>query len=315
MTDSPSAARPLLVSLGDPAGIGPEVLLKALEVRPRLRQRVQVFGELAALERMAKALGLALPDEATNAHLAGPESALWGLEEVVRRATETPGHAIVTCPITKADLVSLGWRFPGQTEFLGARLGAAPTMMLAGPELRVALVTTHLPLRQVPDRITEQAVLETVRATHAGLRDWFGIAAPSLAVLGLNPHAGEAGVLGHEDDDVVAPAVERARSEGIDARGPLPADAAFSPRSRRRYDAHVAMYHDQGLTALKAIEGGRAVNLTLGLPVPRTSPDHGSARDIAGRGIADPTSMVAALDLADRMVRAAKRCQRSQAQG
>lgn len=292
---------PLFVSLGDPAGIGCEIYLRALAARPHLVDRVRAFGDRAALERAAALTDLPIVGEVVAAPQSGPAAALWALEEVVAAATRHPGAAIVTAPVTKADLVAAGFEFFGQTEFLGARLGAHPTMMLAGDELRVALVTTHLPLRQVASAVTFEQVLRTIEATHRGLTSWFGIAAPRLAVLGLNPHAGEDGVLGAEDAAVIRPAVQRAREQGIDAVGPLPADAAFAPRARRRYDAHVAMFHDQGLTALKAIEGGRAVNLTLGLPLPRTSPDHGSARDIAGQGTADPTSMIAALDLAERV--------------
>jgi 4-hydroxythreonine-4-phosphate dehydrogenase len=207
--------------------------------------------------------------------------------------------AIVTAPVTKSDIAALAPGFRGQTELLGARLGVPrPTMMLAGPQLRVALATTHLPLRDVPAAVTRAAVERAIRRTHEGLTTWYGVPAPRIGVLGLNPHAGEDGILGDEDAREIAPAVAACRAEGIDCTGPLPGDGCFAPRSRTRFDAFVAAYHDQGLAALKAVDGGRAVNLSLGLPVPRTSPDHGSARGIAGRGVADPESMTAALRLA-----------------
>jgi 4-hydroxythreonine-4-phosphate dehydrogenase len=224
---------------------------------------------------------------------------LWALEEACRRANAGDVHAIVTAPIHKADLTRQGFTFPGQTEFLGARLGnVETTMLLAGETLRVALVTTHLRLLDVPAAVTTARVAATIRRTHAGLREAYGIARPRLAVLGLNPHAGEEGLFGPEDDAVIRPAVAACAAEGIDCRGPLPGDGTFAPRARSAFDSFVAMYHDQGLAALKAVEGGSAVNVTLGLPVPRTSPDHGTARDIAGRGVADAGSMATAIRLA-----------------
>lgn len=289
----------LAVTIGDPLGIGPEIVAAALARGAAAPARTIVLGDAAALARAAHAAGLPLPADVRAAPEPGAAAALWALEEACRLAADGRADAIVTAPVTKSDIAALLPGFRGQTEMLGARLGVPrPTMMLAGPDLRVALVTTHLPLRDVPDAVTRDAVEVAVRRTSAGLRQWFGIAAPRIAVLGLNPHAGEDGLLGDEDTREIAPAVGACRADGIDCVGPLPGDGSFAPRARARYDAFVAAYHDQGLAALKAVEGGRAVNLSLGLPVPRTSPDHGSARDIAGRGIADPASMEAALRLA-----------------
>lgn len=294
----------IVVTQGDPSGIGPEVLLAALAAGAAGDAEASVLADADLLETTARRLGLPLPPRVVPAPQAGPVSALWALEEACRMAREGAVDAIVTAPVQKSDLVRLGFPFPGQTEFLGARLGGVETtMMLAGDALRVALVTTHLPLRDVPDAVTRAAVESTVRRTHAGLRDGFGIDAPRIAVLGLNPHAGEDGRFGEEDRQEIAPAVAACRAQGIDCVGPLPGDGTFAPRTRSRFDAVVAMYHDQGLAALKAVEGGAAVNLTLGLPVPRTSPDHGTARDIAGRGVADPASMIAAVRLACRLAR------------
>mgnify|MGYP001374158680 CR=1 FL=1 len=298
---TPATRTRLAVTLGDPLGIGPEVVLRALAAEAAPHADVTLLGDADALARTARALGLAVRGVVVPAPVGGPASALWALEEACRLACAGAVDALLTAPVTKADIAAFAPGFRGQTEFLGERLGVPrPTMMLAGANLRVALVTTHLPLREVPDAVTAEAVERAVRRTHAGLRTWFGIAAPRIAVLGVNPHAGEGGLLGDEDAAAVAPAVARCRGDGIDCVGPLPGDGTFAPRARAAFDAFVAAYHDQGLAALKAVEGGHAVNLSLGLPLPRTSPDHGSARDIAGRGVADPASTVAALRLALR---------------
>ena len=295
-----------MVTQGDHLGIGPELVVRALAGDAATGCDVVVLGDPALLAGTADALSLPVPDVVgPPAGKGGAHVTLWALEEAVRLASAGEADAIVTAPITKSALTEIGFSFPGHTEFLGARLGTdAPTMMLAGDGLRVALVTTHLPLRAVPDAVTTAAVERAVRRTHVGLRRWFGVDAPRIAVLGLNPHAGEDGLFGREDEDVIAPAVAACREDGIDAQGPLPGDGSFAPRMRERWDAYVAMYHDQGLAPLKTLCGGGAVNLTLGLPVLRTSPDHGSARDIAGRGCAEPGSMIAALSLAARAARA-----------
>ncbi len=294
----------IVVTQGDPRGVGPEVLVRALAEGAAEDAEVTVLGEPAVIAAAAAVLGVASPQRIVASPEAGARSALWALEEACRRARAGEADAVVTAPIHKADLVAAGFAFPGQTEFFGARLGGVETtMMLAGETLRVALVTTHMRLADVPAAVTQPRVEATIRRAHAALRDGFGIAAPRIAVLGLNPHAGEQGLFGPEDDAVIAPAVAACRAVGIDCRGPLAGDGTFAPRVRAAFDGFVAMYHDQGLAALKAVDGGSAVNITLGLPVPRTSPDHGTARDIAGRGVADAASMAAAIRLAVRLAR------------
>ncbi|HSH70699.1 MAG TPA: 4-hydroxythreonine-4-phosphate dehydrogenase PdxA, partial [Deferrisomatales bacterium] len=203
--------------------------------------------------------------------------------------------AVVTAPLTKTGLAAAGRPYPGHTELLQARCGGRATMMLAGSRLRVLLVTTHLPLAAVPAAVTGEAVLATVRAAQRGLEDDLGIGSPRLAVAALNPHAGEGGVLGNEEMTVLAPALDRARAEGIDVAGPLPADSLFYHAAEGAFDAVVAMYHDQGLVPLKLLHFHDGVNVTLGLPIVRTSPDHGTAFDLAGRGIARADSFVEAL--------------------
>ncbi len=215
------------------------------------------------------------------------ERAVW-----LARGGEVDG--IVTGPVQKAALHVAGYPFPGVTEFLGSLTGGTETvMMLVVPGLRVVLVTTHMPLREVPAQVTTERIVRVGRITLAALRDWFAVAEPRLAVCALNPHAGEAGLFGDEDERLLAPA---ARTLG--AAGPLPADTVFVRALRGEFDAVLAPYHDVGMTAVKVAGFGRGVNVTLGLPFPRTSPDHGTAFDIAGKGIADPSSMRAALELA-----------------
>ena len=204
------------------------------------------------------------------------------------RAGEVDG--IVTAPIDKAALLAGGYDFPGHTEMLAALTHSRVAMMLASDRLRVVLATTHIPLREVPDAVTQSAIVSTAQITRAGLRDWFGIAKPRLALCALNPHAGDGGRFGDEDDRVLKPA---AREAGLS--GPFPADTVFVRAIRGEFDAVIAPYHDVGMTAIKVASFGEAVNVTLGLPFPRTSPDHGTALDIAGRGIADPSSMIAAI--------------------
>lgn len=292
----------IAITQGDPFGIGPEVTLKALAAGAADGADVVLLGERALFAETARRLGFAAPQSVVDAPQTGDVSALWALEESCRLANAGEVDAIVTAPIHKAALAAVGFAFPGQTEFLGARLGGVETtMLLAGETLRVALVTTHLRLADVSAAVTQRRVEATIRRLHAGLRDGYGIAAPRIAVLGLNPHAGEGGLFGPEDAATIAPAVAACRASGIECRGPLPGDGTFAPRARAAFDGFVAMYHDQGLAALKAVDGGSAVNVTLGLPVPRTSPDHGTARDIAGKGVADAASMAAALRLAVRL--------------
>jgi 4-hydroxythreonine-4-phosphate dehydrogenase len=232
-----------------------------------------------------------------------------GVIEVIARAVDLvrggQASAVCTAPISKVDLKrGAGFAFPGHTEFLAHLAGVDHVvMMLACPDLRVVPVTIHLPLAEVPAALTPALLETTIRLTVAGLIRDFGIAAPRLAVAGLNPHAGEGGAMGTEEITVIAPVLARLRAEGLDLAGPLSADTMFHAGMRATYDAAVAMYHDQALIPIKTIDFAGGVNVTLGLPFIRTSPDHGTAFDIAGRGLADPTSLIAALRMADRMAR------------
>jgi 4-hydroxythreonine-4-phosphate dehydrogenase len=224
----------------------------------------------------------------------------------IRRAVDAIRNkraaALVTGPINKEALVAQGFAFAGHTEFLAHLCDVPrPVMAFVGGRVRVALVTTHLPIREVPDALTQAKVLHAITIAHAALHNQLGVANPHVLVCGLNPHAGEGGVLGHEDDAVIAPAVQQAKANGIDAVGPMSAETAFRRAVDGAADLVVAMYHDQGLVPLKVLDFGRTVNWTLGLPIIRTSVDHGTARDIAGKGIADPASMVAALSLAEQL--------------
>jgi 4-hydroxythreonine-4-phosphate dehydrogenase len=234
-------------------------------------------------------------------------AALAAIRRAVADVHAGTASAIVTNPIAKNVLYRSGFAEPGHTEFLAklaeesTGVAARPVMMLWSPELAVVPVTIHLPLKDVVANLSSELVVETGRIVARDLRDRFGIARPRLAVAGLNPHAGEDGTLGDEDLTVVRPAVERLKAEGIDARGPLPADSLFHRSARATYDVALAMYHDQALIPIKTLAFDHAVNVTLGLPFVRTSPDHGTAFDIAGTGRADPTSLIAALQLATRL--------------
>jgi 4-hydroxythreonine-4-phosphate dehydrogenase len=218
---------------------------------------------------------------------------------------------VVTAPIAKAPLYAAGFKFPGHTEFLGELTAAAPyagargpIMMLTARDLRVTLVTVHAPLARVPGLLSTPAIVHAGRVTAEALRRDFGVAAPRIAVAGLNPHAGESGNIGREEVDIVAPAVQALRASGIDASGPYPADSMFPEEMRVRYDAALCLYHDQALIPVKMLDFWGGVNVTLGLPIVRTSPDHGTAFDIAGRGLARPDSLIAAIRLADQIARA-----------
>lgn len=232
---------------------------------------------------------------------AGAASALRSLEVATDLVRAGRGAALVTAPVSKAQLYAVGFRSPGQTEWLAERCGvpaADAVMMLAGPTLRTVPVTIHAPLRDVPGTLTTALILSRARTTLAALTRDFGVPRPRLAVAGLNPHAGEGGALGTEDDAIVAPAVAALRAEGHDARGPLPADTLFHPRARETYDAALCMYHDQALIPVKALHFDEGVNITLGLPIVRTSPDHGTAFPLAGTGQAEPGAMIAAIRMA-----------------
>jgi 4-hydroxythreonine-4-phosphate dehydrogenase len=333
---------PIALTLGEPAGIGPDVTLAAwLGRREHALPRFYLLGDAAALAGRAGQLGLSVPIKEVDAGSASAVfdrslpvvplnaevSALPGkldgrnakavIESITRAVDDVRGgraSAVVTNPIHKHALYQAGFEYPGHTEFLGELAKAwgasrrkdglwRPVMMLAGPHLRVVPVTIHVALRAVPDLLTTDLVVETGRIVAVELRSRFGIDEPRLAVAGLNPHAGEDGSMGTEDRDVVAPAVEALRREGIDVTGPLPADTMFHAAARARYDVALCMYHDQALIPVKALAFAETVNVTLGLPFVRTSPDHGTALDIAGSGEADPTSLIHALRLAAQLAR------------
>jgi 4-hydroxythreonine-4-phosphate dehydrogenase len=326
--ESGTAAR-VGVTLGDAAGIGPEVLLQGL-VHTHLHERVRVLAYVAAelepwLRSVCARFGLqtgSLRDgapglllEAVDGDTEGPRvpepgrptpqsrlQAFRALSAMADAARRGELDAMVTGPVPKAIFDHLDPRPPGQTEFLAERLGVTRfAMMLAGARLRVVPVTTHVPLRRVADLLTTDRICIAGEATADALTRWFGIAAPRLAVCGLNPHAGEEGRLGDEEARIIAPAVARLRHVGVDTEGPLTADTVFHRAMSGRYDAVLCMYHDQALGPIKTVHFQEAINLTCGLPVPRLSPDHGTAYDIAGKAVADPGSMVHALQRAERL--------------
>jgi 4-hydroxythreonine-4-phosphate dehydrogenase len=328
---------PLALTSGDPSGIGPELTLVAWSRRTSLglppfyllsdpglmtaRARMQGFHvpvETVSPEEAADAFARALPVVRLDNRLADrPGEPLAanaaGIVEAIDRAVADTlagrAGAVVTNPIAKKPLYDAGFRFPGHTEYLAhlaekaTGMAVRPVMMLAGPDLRTIPVTIHVALRDVPGLLTTDLIVETARIAAHDLTHRFGITAPRLAIAGLNPHAGENGAMGGEDEAIVRPAVEALRREGIDARGPLPADTLFHARARQGYDAALCMYHDQALIPAKALAFDEAVNVTLGLPFIRTSPDHGTAFDIAGKGLARPDSLVAALRMAAAMAR------------
>ncbi len=304
--------RSLVISQGDPRGVGPELLLAAA-AEGRLREGDLVVAAREALEAVAPALKargeaglraiepMLVPVERWRDRPGAPAGQVAALETAVDRVLAAPGRALVTAPIDKAACRAEGFEYPGHTEYLAARAGTDRfAMLLAGPRLRVALVTIHVPLREVPGRVTEARIVEVGQLLAAGLRELFGIVRPRIGVLGLNPHAGEKGMLGDEEQRVVEPAVGRLRTlePGAEIRGPLPADTAFHWHAEGQLDGVVAMYHDQGLGPFKLLHFHDGVNVTLGLPFVRTSPDHGTAPDIAGKGIANPSSFFSALALA-----------------
>jgi 4-hydroxythreonine-4-phosphate dehydrogenase len=330
-------ARPLALTFGEPAGIGPDITLAAWEKRDVfalppfylladpdfLAQRarhlgldtpIRVVEPGEAIDAFATALPVVALSERATAQPGHPDqssapAAIASIRRAVADVFAGRAHAVVTNPVAKAVLYRTGFAEPGHTEYLAklsAELGrpAQPVMMLWSPDLAVVPVTIHLPVRDVPNRLTRELIVETGRIVARDLKNRFGIASPRLALAGLNPHAGEDGALGAEDGSIVAPAVEQLRREGIDARGPLPADTMFHAAARHTYDAALAMYHDQALIPIKTLAFDHAVNVTLGLPFVRTSPDHGTAFDIAGTGKASPASLVAALKLAARLVSA-----------
>jgi 4-hydroxythreonine-4-phosphate dehydrogenase len=275
------------MTVGDPRGIGPEIIAKALaDSRVGERCDIVVVGPQESGVQVSESVGRWRPDG--GAALAGMLSGL-AIERAVQMAMAGAIDGIVTAPIDKSALHAGGYDYPGHTEMLGHLTGARVAMMLASDKLRVVLATTHIPLREVNETLTGELIVETARITRKGLQEWFGIAEPRIALCALNPHAGDAGRFGSEDSKLLAPA---ARAAGID--GPFPADTVFVRAMRGEFDAVIAPYHDVGMTAIKVASFGSAVNVTLGLPFPRTSPDHGTALDIAGQNRADPSSMIAA---------------------
>jgi len=283
----------IAVTLGDPRGIGPEIVGTALASLARDEdagaRRFVVIGPEGTSVPVDESVGAWRTDGSPAE--AGRLSGL-AIERAVRLAQEGAVQGIVTAPIDKSALLAGGYDYPGHTEMLEALTGDPTAMMLASPKLRVVLATTHIALRDVPRAVTREALVRAARITRRGLRDWFGIAEPRLALCALNPHAGDHGRFGDEDDVVLTPAAKEA---GM--LGPFSADTVFVRAMRGEFDAVVAPYHDVGMTAIKVASFGEAVNVTLGLPFPRTSPDHGTALDIAGQGIADAGSMIAALRL------------------
>ncbi|MFY9893087.1 MAG: 4-hydroxythreonine-4-phosphate dehydrogenase PdxA [Xanthobacteraceae bacterium] len=330
--------QPLALTLGEPAGIGPDLALAVWHRRAELDvPRFYVVADPDFLSRRAGRLGLDVPiaavmpaaaaaafasalpvvaiDVAVSAEPGRPDrssapAAIASIRRAVADVMAGAAAAVVTNPIAKNVLYDWGFAEPGHTEFLATLVQEAtgtslrPIMMLWSPELAVVPVTIHLPLRDIFKHLSTELVVETGRVVARDLAVRFRISRPRLAVAGLNPHAGENGALGEEDRTIVAPAVAQLMADGIDARGPLPADSLFHERARATYDVALCMYHDQALIPIKTLAFDHAVNVTLGLPIVRTSPDHGTAFDIAGTGAADVTSLVAALRLAARLAKA-----------
>lgn len=337
--EAPARAQlsPLALTMGDPAGIGPEIALLAwLDGQRGALPPFAIYADPDMMRERAASIAApvpvqSVPDAKTGAgcfaealpvvpiplaRLARPgvpdsENAgatLLSIRRAVAEVAAGKAAAVVTNPIAKSVLYQAGFSHPGHTEFLGALTkeywpgeAAEPVMMLAGPDLRVVPVTIHVALKDVPGLLTTARIIATVRIVAKALKRDFGIGAPRLAISGLNPHAGENGALGTEDQEVIRPAVEALRAEGFDVRGPLSADTMFHAAARKTYDAAVAMYHDQALIPIKTLAFDEGVNVTLGLPFVRTSPDHGTAFAIAGRGVASPASLEAALKLAAEM--------------
>ncbi len=332
-------SRPLALSQGDPAGVGPDITLMAWLQRRELGLPPFVFiGDPDVLATRARLLDLTVAIRETDCagaaalfadalpvlpiaagvevapgepHVATAKGTIAAIETAVSLTIAGEALGVVTNPISKAVLYEAGFRFPGHTEFLAdlaaraTRLPVTPVMMLAGPKLRAIPVTIHIPIKDVPQALSTDLIIETCRIANNDLQQRFGIERPRLAVAGLNPHAGENGAIGKEDDSIILPAIQFLRSEGIDAIGPLPADTMFHEEARARYDVAICMYHDQALIPAKALGFDDSVNVTLGLPFVRTSPDHGTAFGIAGKGVARETSLVAAMKLAAHLGRTA----------
>ncbi|MFC3078277.1 4-hydroxythreonine-4-phosphate dehydrogenase PdxA [Phenylobacterium terrae] len=327
---------PLALTLGEPAGVGPEIIVKAWNQLRAGGPPFVVVGDFQSLAAASSAGSAILrrvisPEDAPRlfpdalpvldiplqapvvagrpSPAAAPQVVRW-IETAVGLALSGAVSGLVTAPIAKAPLYAAGFKFPGHTEFLGELTAAAnydgargPIMMLAVPGLRTTLVTIHEPISRVPALLTIERIVNAGLVTAQALRRDFGVAAPRLAVAGLNPHAGESGSLGREEIEIVGPAIRALKDLGVDASGPWPSDTLFPEETRRRYDAALCLYHDQALIPVKMLDFWGGVNVTLGLPIVRTSPDHGTAFDIAGRGVARPESLIAAIRLADEIAR------------
>jgi 4-hydroxythreonine-4-phosphate dehydrogenase len=315
--------KPLILTMGEPAGIGGEITAGAWRalrgswpcfalIDDARREfgvpvaRISVPEEAGAAFAQALPIlhrPLAVPVVPGKPNTAHAGAVIGAIEEAVALATSGRAAGVVTNPIQKASLTAAGFPHPGHTEFLGelAGTGVLPVMMLACPELRVVPVTVHEALAKAIARLNPALIMETTRIVDAALKRDFGITAPRLAIAGLNPHAGEAGTMGREEIDIIAPAIAALRAEGIDARGPMPPDTMFTALARPGYDAAICLYHDQALIPIKTIDMAGGVNVTLGLSIIRTSPDHGTALDIAGKGLADPASLIAAIRLAGQL--------------
>ena len=309
--------KPIAITMGDPAGIGPEIILRALVRAPEtgLEGPFVVYGCPRWMEVVARRLGLntgllevvpvtEVPEDLPVGQVsaAGGEAAFQAVYRAAQDAMAGKVRAVVTAPLSKAAMNLAGHVYPGHTEILAEVGGNVPVrMMLANEELRTVLVSIHVPLRVAVSSLSTAGIVETIRLTDAFLR-MTGIQAPRIAVAGINPHAGEDGLLGDEEIRVIGPAVQGARAQGIDASGPWPPDTVFMrARGFAEFDVVIAMYHDQGLIPVKYLGVDEGVNLTVGLPFVRTSPDHGTAFDIAGKGIAQPNSLLAAMRMAERL--------------
>ena len=302
---------PLAMTMGDPAGIGPELALAAWRDRT-MSAPFFVFAAPGVLAGAARRAGFATPvietDPAGAAAAFAKGLPVVALKSEVEAVHQGAARAVVTNPIAKAVLYQAGFRFPGHTEYLGELAKAwggpaFPVMMIWSEALKVVPVTIHIPLADAAQALSAELIVKTARVVDRDLRARFGLKRPRLAIAGLNPHAGEGGAMGREEITIISPAIEALRAEGIDAFGPLPADTMFHPKARARYDVALTMYHDQGLIPVKTLAFDEGVNVTLGLPFVRTSPDHGTAFDIAGKGVANPASLIAAVRLADRLTR------------
>lgn len=321
---------PLVLSLGDPTGIGPEIVSEAwaaLRTESNLAfclvgdaaymsahvpvTRISHMSEVEAV--FAESLPvwdrpLSAPVVTGQADTRHAPHIIGWIEEAVALCQTQQARGLITAPIAKAVLYEAGFRFPGHTEFLADLCAIddivpTPVMMLSAQDLRVVLATIHTPLKSVSDALSTSGLIELCRITEAALKRDFGMAAPRMAVAGLNPHAGEDGSIGREEQDIIAPAIAHLKAEGMSISGPFPADTMFHEEARKTYDAAVCMYHDQGLIPLKTLDFWGGVNTTLGLPIVRTSPDHGTGFSIAGKGVARPDSLIAAIRMADQISR------------